>query len=161
MSSLPTWASFQCLESQARSTLFFFLLTFAALPVGPYCAKVENDIALLLRFMAITFSTPPPKPWTSCPASQARTGWQFLVMSLGHLWDEHQPSPPLLSHPASGRAWKWADHGYQHLRGQNKSLETDMGIVHFTDNHIQKPSSRIAKQTPLTKLPSRFYIQLS
>ena len=82
-------------------------------------------------------------------------------MSLRHLWDEHQLSPPLLSHPASGRAWQWADHGYQHLSRQNNSLETDMDVVHFTDNHIQKLSSRIAKQTPLTKLPSRFFIQLS
>lgn len=109
----------------------------------------------------LPFFFPPKKPWTSCPASQARTGWQFLVMSLRHLWDEHQLSPPLLSHPASGRAWQWADHGYQHLSRQNNSLETDMDVVHFTDNHIQKLSSRIAKQTPLTKLPSRFFIQLS
>lgn len=42
--------------------VFFFLLTFAALPVGPYCARVENDNALL-RFVAITFFfIPSPTP---------------------------------------------------------------------------------------------------
>lgn len=46
---------------------FFFLLTFAALPVGPSCAKVENDIALLLRFMANYLPPPPPKPLDFLP----------------------------------------------------------------------------------------------